>query len=66
MNLNEWIDGIISKKRARGYTEDELAEYRRDLEFRYAGLTDEEFATAQAAAAKARKARDRKMNRRTR
>jgi len=49
MNKAEWLDSLMERRRARGYTEAELAEIRRDQEARLAGITDEEFAAAYAA-----------------
>jgi hypothetical protein len=42
----EWFDELCAKKRERHYTEDEVAEYRRDLERRYGSVTDEELRKA--------------------
>lgn len=44
MTKAEWFDQLIAKRADRGYTPEENAAYRADLEAHYATVTDAEFA----------------------
>lgn len=42
----QWLDRLCENKRANGYSEDEIAEYREQLDEKYASSPDSEFVSA--------------------
>jgi len=48
VNKKAWIESLCTKKRQSGYTENEVAAYRYQMENKYARFSEAEFAKAMA------------------